>query len=158
NLRAMRALDEAQVPPRLGLRILAVFLMLEAALLVILALIFPAHAAAATAPIKGEVGVSTSAGYARVVFRLADEVPAEARIAGGILIISFKQPVAVPVERIAIGAPDYVSAARRDPDGTAVRLALNRKVTVNTMAAGEQLFVDLLPEGWVGLPPGLPQE
>src|SRR5205085_10060909 len=40
----------------------------------------------------------------------------------------------------------------------AVRLALNRRVTVNTMAAGEKLFVDLLPEGWTGLPPGLPQE
>ena len=46
----------------------------------------------------------------------------------------------------------------RDPDGTAVRLALGRKVTVNTMAAGEKLFVDLLPENWTGLPPGLPQE
>ena len=45
-----------------------------------------------------------------------------------------------------------------DPDGSAVRLALNRKVTVNSMAAGEKLFVDLLPEGWTGLPPGLPQE
>ena len=26
------------------------------------------------------------------------------------------------------------------------------------MMAGDRLFVDLLPEGWVGLPPGLPQE
>src|SRR5262249_37304737 len=26
------------------------------------------------------------------------------------------------------------------------------------MAAGEKLFVDLLPEGWTGLPPSLPQE
>ena len=39
-----------------------------------------------------------------------------------------------------------------------MRLALTRKVTVNTMAAGEKLFVDLLPEGWTGLPPSLPQE
>ncbi len=44
------------------------------------------------------------------------------------------------------------------PTVPAVRLALNRKVTVNSMAAGEKLFVDLLPEGWTGLPPGLPQE
>ena len=51
-----------------------------------------------------------------------------------------------------------MNAARADPDGSAVRLALGRKVTVNTMAAGEKLFVDLLPEGWSGLPPGLPQE
>ena len=39
-----------------------------------------------------------------------------------------------------------------------MRLALGRKVTVNSMMAGDRLFVDLLPEGWVGLPPGLPQE
>ena len=64
----------------------------------------------------------------------------------------------MPVDRIPMLAPGYVNAARRDPDGGAVRLALNRKVTVNTMAAGEKLFVDLLPEGWSGLPPGLPQE
>ena len=44
------------------------------------------------------------------------------------------------------------------PTAPAVRLALARKVTVNSMAAGEKLFVDLLPEGWAGLPPGLPQE
>src|SRR4029077_15744656 len=76
----------------------------------------------------------------------------------GILIIAFKQAVDVSVDRIPVGAPSYVGAARVDPDGSAVRLALNRKVTVNTMAAGEKLFVDLLPEGWTGLPPGLPQE
>ena len=64
----------------------------------------------------------------------------------------------MPVDRIPMQAPGYVNAARRDPDGSAVRLALNRKVTVNSMAAGEKLFVDLLPEGWTGLPPGLPQE
>ncbi len=33
-----------------------------------------------------------------------------------------------------------------------------RKVTVNTITAGERLFVDLLPDTWKGLPPGLPQE
>jgi len=31
-------------------------------------------------------------------------------------------------------------------------------VTVNTMTAGEWLFVDLLPDTWVGVPPGLPQD
>ena len=33
-----------------------------------------------------------------------------------------------------------------------------RKVKVNSMTAGERLFVDLLPENWTGVPPGLPQE
>ena len=53
---------------------------------------------------------------------------------------------------------DYISAARRDPDGTAIRLALARKLKVNTIPAGEWLFVDLLPENWKGVMPGLPQE
>ena len=39
-----------------------------------------------------------------------------------------------------------------------MRIALTQKVKVNSMAAGERLFVDLLPEGWSGVPPGLPQE
>ena len=77
------------------------------------------------------------------------------RLANGIVVITFKQPVDVSVDRIPMQAAGYVNAARTDPDGVAVRLALGRKVTVNTMAAGEKLFVDLLPEGWSGLPPGL---
>ncbi len=51
-----------------------------------------------------------------------------------------------------------MQAVRRDPDSGAIRLSLARKVSVNVMEAGEKLFIDLLPEDWVGLPPGLPQE
>src|SRR6202022_3572460 len=43
-----------------------------------------------------------------------------------------------------------------DPDGSAIRLALTRKVSVNSMTAGERLFVDLLPYTWKGLPPAPP--
>jgi len=119
-------------------------------------LAFPSAAGAAT--VKGDVSVSTVGGYARIIFTLAEDVEADVRLAGGILIVQFKQPVDVPVQRIPTLAVGYVAAARSDPDGTGVRMALNRKVTVNSMAAGEKLFVDLLPEGWVGLAPGLPQE
>jgi hypothetical protein len=35
---------------------------------------------------------------------------------------------------------------------------LARKVTVNSITAGDKLFVDLLPDTWSGPPPGLPQE
>jgi tetratricopeptide (TPR) repeat protein len=156
NLRAIRAHGEAQVPPRLGLRIVAVFLALEALLLLALSLIFAPSARAE--PVKAELSVSTSAGFARFVFHFTEDSDAEINLNNGILVIAFKQPVEVSVDRIAVGAPDYVNAARGDPDGKAVRLALGRKVTVNSMMAGDRLFVDLLPEGWVGLPPGLPQE
>jgi tetratricopeptide (TPR) repeat protein len=156
NLRAIRAHGEAQVPPRLGLRIVAVFLALQALLLLVLSLIFAPGARAE--PAKAELSVSTSAGFARFVFHFTEDSDAEINLNNGILVIAFKEPIDLSVDRIAVGAPDYVNAARRDPDGRAVRLALGRKVTVNSMMAGDRLFVDLLPEGWVGLPPGLPQE
>ena len=156
TLKALRAREGAQVPPRLGLRILAVFTLIQLLLLAALLLLYPS--AAGAAPVSGEVAVSTRDGYVRLVFTLSEETDAEVRLNNGILVIAFKQPVDVKVGRIAEAASSYVGAARRDPDGAAVRLALTRKVTVNTMAAGEKLFVDLLPEGWTGLPPSLPQE
>ena len=39
-----------------------------------------------------------------------------------------------------------------------MRIALARKVKLNTIPAGERFFVDLLPETWSGANPGLPQE
>ena len=156
TLRALREREDAQVPPRLGVRTVAVFVVIQLLLLAILLLLYPAAAGAAS--VKGDVAISTKEGYARLVFTLAEETDAEVRLSNGIVIIAFKQAVDVSVDRIPLAAASYVGAARRDPDGSAVRLALNRKVTVNSMAAGEKLFVDLLPEGWTGLPPGLPQE
>jgi tetratricopeptide (TPR) repeat protein len=108
--------------------------------------------------IKGEVKVFTDNGFARLVFRLDQEVEAKVEVSGAILVITFKQPVAIPVDRLNAGAPDYISAARRDPDGSALRIALARPLKINTIAAAERLFVDLLPNTWKGMLPGLPQE
>jgi len=52
----------------------------------------------------------------------SSSTPGTARQAGNVLIISFKQPLDVAVNRVAEQAPDYIGAARRDPDGTAVQL------------------------------------
>jgi hypothetical protein len=54
--------------------------------------------------------------------------------------------------------PDYVSIARLDPDGQGIRIAFKENIRVNTMEAGEKLFVDLLPKEWTGLPPSLPAD
>ena len=40
----------------------------------------------------------------------------------------------------------------------AIRLSLERRATVNTMTAGERIFVDFLPDGWTGPPPPLPAD
>lgn len=115
-------------------------------------------APSAPAPVKTTLTVTTSDGYARLVFTAGEYIDGSARQAGNVLIISFKQPVDVAVNRVAEQAPDYIGAARRDPDGKAVRMALAQNVTIHAMSAGEKLFVDLLPADWSGMPPGLPQD
>jgi tetratricopeptide (TPR) repeat protein len=108
--------------------------------------------------VKGEAAVSVGGGYARLILRLAEDVESEVTAAGSIIVIRFKRPVDIPVDRLYEGAPDYIASARRDPDGSAIRLSTARKVTINTMTAGERVFVDLLPDGWTGQLPGLPPE
>jgi tetratricopeptide (TPR) repeat protein len=109
-------------------------------------------------PVKAEVSASVENGFARLIFLLAEDVESEVRVAGNIVIVSFQRPVEINLERLSASAGEFISAARRDPDGKTVRIALARKVTLNSIPAGERLFVDLLPESWSGLPPGLPRE
>ncbi|GEP09304.1 hypothetical protein [Methylobacterium gnaphalii] len=101
---------------------------------------------------------SQPGGYGRIVLAFDVPVAVKARVAGTILTLNFGQTVGAFSERIAAGMPDFVSIVRRDPDGSALRLALQRGYRVNVQEAGEQVFVDLLPESWAGLPPPLPPE
>jgi tetratricopeptide (TPR) repeat protein len=132
-----------------GLAFLLVFTLLALA---------PFGTARADDPIKGEVKAVNDGGFLRLMFQFDEAVEATTRVSGAIIIISFNKPVALAVERLNVNAPDYISAARRDPDGSAIRLALTRKVKLNTIAAAERLYVDLMPEAWKGPMPGLPQE
>lgn len=100
--------------------------------------------------------VSTSGGFARIVIAFPGEAKAEAEIAYGVLSIVVPRSISLNVQRLPQHLAGYVVSANRD--GDTLRLALARKVTINTMAAGEKLYVDLLPENWTGLPPGLPKE
>ena len=118
----------------------------------------PLSAARADEPIKGEVKAVNDGGFLRLMFQFDEAVEATTRVSGAIVIISFNKPVALAVERLNVNAPEYISAARRDPDGSAIRIALLRKVKLNTIAAAERLYVDLMPEAWKGPMPGLPQE
>ena len=135
---------------RAGVR--AVCLCLVAAVLLLSPGIAQAQA------VKGEASFSASGGYARLLFKLAEDVPVEVTTAGSIVIIRFERPVDIPMDRWVEGALDYVSSARRDPDGSAIRLSLARRVKINTMAAGERTFIDFLPDSWSGPPPSLPIE
>ena len=107
---------------------------------------------------KGEVKVSTDGDYARLAFRFEKEVPATIQVTYPIMVMSFKKPVAISVDRLNIIASSYISAARLDPDGMSIRIALAQKVKFNSIPAAERLYVDLLPETWSETLPGLPRE
>lgn len=100
--------------------------------------------------------VSLIGGFARIVIAFPGEAKAAVEIADGVLSIAVPRAIAMNPQRLPQHLAGYVLAANRD--GDTLRLMLARKVTVNTMAAGEKLYVDLLPESWTGLPPSLPKE
>ena len=145
--------DFAQVL-RLGRSIAVRMLLLAAAILA--AVVAPRPALAQN--IKGEISVTVENGFARFVLLFGEEIETKVRVANNILSITFDRPVDIAVDRVAANSAGYVAAARRDPDRKAIRFALARKVTMNSIAAAERLFVDLLPEGWSGMAPGLPRE
>jgi hypothetical protein len=154
TLTAKRTANDARVPTRPGVRVLAAVVRLAFVLL-----LSAGFAGAARAePLHADGSVDLSGGYARIVLRLSDDTDADVKMANNILVVGFKRAVAVRVDRLSSDAPGYVAAARRDPDGKAIRMALAQKVRIHSMMAGERLFIDLLPESWTGPPPGLPQE
>jgi hypothetical protein len=120
-------------------------------------LAFSAQAFAAD-PVKAEATLSSGGGFARLVIKFDEDVGSEVVTAGSIVVIRFERPVDISVDKLDEAAPDYVGAARSDPDGTALRLSLSRRAKINTMTAGERLFVDFLPDSWNGPPPNLPNE
>ncbi|TYC48704.1 hypothetical protein FMN50_26420 [Rhodobacterales bacterium] len=108
-----------------------------------------------------ELSVHEAENYGRIVLTFKDRtlLPVyDAVITGGVLRISFEEPIDINVDDVPLDLKDYVSIARRDPDGSAIRFALKNQFQINTLEAGEKLFVDILPMDWQGLPPGLPDD
>ncbi|AXS41205.1 hypothetical protein D1F64_15715 [Breoghania sp. L-A4] len=117
--------------------------------------------AAAAEVLPADVEARAEDGFGRIVLTFRDRslLPSfDARISSGVLRIAFENEVDVKVSDIPLALSDYISVARRDPDGTGIRLALKHDLRINTMEAGEKLFIDLLPPNWTGLPPGLPDD
>ncbi len=96
--------------------------------------------------------------YGRMVITLPSAQKTTARVSNGVLVVTFSEPVSISAERITRELPAYVSVGRVDPDGRGMRFALTRPFNPNVMEAGERIFIDLIPENWQGMLPGLPQE
>jgi tetratricopeptide (TPR) repeat protein len=115
----------------------------------------PVPVMAATAEMRGS---QMAQGFGRLVLSFDAAPKTTARVANGILIISFADRVTVATDRILRELPTYFSVVRADPDGRGLRFAMTKTHRVNVTEAGEKVFIDILPETWTGLPPGLPQE
>jgi hypothetical protein len=126
------------------------------------AVVLVALPASAPALERAQLFVTQEEGFGRLVlsFPERDTLPAHnVRMDNGVLSIEFEEDeVSVQMPPVELTLPEYVSIARVDPDLGGVRFALRRNLNFNSIAAGERLFIDLLPPSWQGLPPGLPQE
>lgn len=98
-------------------------------------------------------------GRMRIEFRDRLDLPAyEVDVENGVLRVVFEEPVETDIRDATRVLDDFVTIARRDPDGLALRFGLSRAVRINTMEAGETLFIDFLPSSWQGFPPPLPED
>src|SRR6187455_3169611 len=57
-------------------------------------------------PVRGEATFTSGGGFARLVFKLAEDVESEVSTAGSIIIIHFKRPVDIPVDKLSDAVPD----------------------------------------------------
>ncbi len=96
--------------------------------------------------------------FGRIALTFDHGVKVTAKVTGGVLVVGFREAVTGSRDRLAAEMPAYVAQVRRDPDGSGLRVALQSSYKVNVLEAGERVFIDLLPEGWTGMPPGLPPE
>lgn len=135
----------------------AVFGVALLALPVAVALPMPATAQDLSAVVVAE----RQNNFGRLVIQFRDRLelpPYELTAENGVLRIVFEDAVVVDIADATRTLAEYVTIARRDPDGRALRFGLARAVRINTMEAGETLFIDFLPSTWQGFPPPLPEE
>ncbi len=117
-----------------------------------------AGASAAAAAQLTAIQGSEQKNFGRIALTFDQGVKVTAKVVGGVLVVGFREPVTGQRDRLASEMPAYVAQVRRDPDGSGLRVALQAPYKVNVLEAGERVFIDLLPEGWSGLPPSLPPD
>ncbi len=100
--------------------------------------------------------LETQNGFGRMIFSFKQLPKYNVKATDSVLVVSFDREIDLNQALKELRDQDFVVAGRLDPDRKAVRFALGRKLKVNAIEAGEQLFVDLLPDTWTGAPPALP--
>jgi hypothetical protein len=93
------------------------------------------------------ISASEDAGGARLSMRYADgraaPPPATASVQGGVLIVSFDDPLEADISGLAAGAPKTIAFARAGGDGKSLRISLRRTVTPKLAASGGASIIAL---------------
>lgn len=135
------------------------FLCMVLAYCISIFLFFNASTLNAQTQVQYEAEVVDGFGRLVLIFPREEGIPQYTVETGnGVLILKFEREVLVDTDKIILTLSQFISVGRRDRNGQTLRFALARGVRINTMEAGERLFIDFLPYNWVGLPPSLPQE
>ncbi|MBI4920641.1 MAG: hypothetical protein HY834_02745 [Devosia nanyangense] len=116
-------------------------------------------AAAVQAAERVQVHATAEQGFGRIVLQFTDRMDLpkyKISFDNGVLAVTFADPVSMTLPDLLATAPAYLTIGRVDPDGKGVRFGLRTAFNIHSMEAGEKLFIDMMPEGWQGLPPSLP--
>lgn len=97
-------------------------------------------------------------GYARMRFAFKSLPKYNVKATDSVLVITFDTPISLGETLKTLDGKGVVVAGRLDPDGKAVRFALATRQKINSIEAGEELFIDMLPVDWEGPAPGLPAD
>jgi tetratricopeptide (TPR) repeat protein len=102
------------------------------------------------------VNTDTDNGYGRILFTLDPAAEAKVAMAGGVLTITFDRKPAINPNIIVQGLSAYIGSARVDPGGLVYRFALAQNARLHTSTSGDRVAVDLIPDGFSGVPADLP--
>lgn len=119
----------------------------------------PGRAWAEVAKVSAEASLEKGFGRLVLTFKNRELLPQfTVKQNNGVAVVDFVDQLDLNVDQLASKLAPYVTVIRRDPEGNALRIALVRQVRLNTMEAGDKLFLDFLPATWRGDPPALPPE
>lgn len=122
-------------------------------------MLFFAVLPAAQAATKLQTNFTEEEGYGRLIFDWPGQMPAyKADLRAGVLVLQFDEPFTLDLDDFMRRMPRYVALARQDADLKTLRVALKAEFTERTQVAEDKLYLDLLPETWVGSPPSLPAD
>ncbi|MEJ1968028.1 MAG: hypothetical protein WDN03_05200 [Rhizomicrobium sp.] len=110
----------------------------------------------ATGAAADTVRVSTSSGFARLLFTFTPKSGVHAAVDGGVLTLSFDRTTSITAATLAQNLATYASSARSDADGRTYRFALVQPVRIHASDSANLVAIDLVPASFSGTPPDLP--